>query len=75
MRPIRLELAEPSATLCVRSTRKVPVIALNGDSFAPFRVDALVSALNGGAEISLGAVEVDDAARFGVAGTRLCVDD
>jgi D-glycero-alpha-D-manno-heptose 1-phosphate guanylyltransferase len=43
-----------------------PVIALNGDSFAPFRVEALVSALNGGAEISLGAVEVNDAARFGV---------
>lgn len=42
-----------------------PLIALNGDSFAPFRIDTLVSALNGGAEISLGVVEVDDAARFG----------
>jgi D-glycero-alpha-D-manno-heptose 1-phosphate guanylyltransferase len=42
-----------------------PVIVLNGDSFAPFRVDALFSALNGGAEISLGVVEVDNTARFG----------
>lgn len=42
-----------------------PIIAMNGDSFVPFRVEALVSALNGDVDISLGAVEVDEARRFG----------